>query len=108
MTANPTESFSRNLSNSPKVTTTFPSVGKEGTILPKIIKNSTAVLAIEVAVLLQGRGTFVQISSVLKVICTTMSTYLTLLNRIKIVKTESFMLYVFYYNQNDFLKVGSF
>lgn len=73
MTANPTESFSRNLSNFPKVTTTFPSVGIEGTILPKIIKYTTVALAVEVAVLLQGRGTFIEISSVLKVIGTTMS-----------------------------------
>lgn len=56
MTANPTESFSRNLSNFPKVTTTFPSVGTEETILPKIVKYTTAALAVEVAVLSQGRG----------------------------------------------------
>lgn len=81
MTANLTESFSRNLSNFPKVTTTFPFVGGGGNILPKNFKSALAALAIEVAVLLQGRGTFTGIPSMVRVLCTTVSVYLSLLNQ---------------------------
>ena len=70
MTANPTESFSRNLSNFPKVTTAFPLVGVEGNILPKIIKYALTVLAAEVVCLLQGRGEFIRIPGMLEVGCT--------------------------------------
>lgn len=81
MTANPAESFSRNLSNFPKVTTTFPFVGGGGKILPNILKSAPAALAVEVAVLLQGRGTFTGIPSTVRVLCTTVLVYLSLLNQ---------------------------
>lgn len=67
MIASPTESFSRNMSNFPQVTTAFPFVGIEGNILPQIIKYTTAALALEEAGLLQGRGELIWVSHMLKV-----------------------------------------
>lgn len=71
MTANLTESLSRNLSNFPKVKTAFRCVGTEGNI-PSQITQYKVALAAGMACLLQGRGDFSRVSGMLQVICTIM------------------------------------